>query len=199
MIDNSKEDLASQGHELKALRGELWVILPFFLFSSFVFIGSFRYKTEASTVPMFIGFVTAILTGMRLFHILVPRSKIGGFEESGIAGTFDRMKEEIEEGTMRVEPQELTKEITFREEKKAFLALIGCLVVFLLLGYLVGTFFVILGTAYYYGYREKGPLAASLITMYAIVYLLLYKLFEAPADYGVVLGPILKSFHLLRG
>lgn len=184
--------------ELKELRGELWIIIPFFLFALYLSAGSFRYKFEASTVPMIIGAGTAILTGMRLFYIFFPQFRIGEFKEAGLAGEFDHMKEEIEAETLKgrlEEPEK--KEITFADEKKAFIALIGCFVTFLLLGYLVGTFFVIVGASYYYGYKEKVPILITLVSLYLVVYIVLYKLLDAPADFGLLLEPILNSLNLL--
>ncbi|MBI4632548.1 MAG: hypothetical protein HY742_01455 [Deltaproteobacteria bacterium] len=184
--------------ELKKLRGELWIIVPFFLFALYLFAGSFRYKFEASTVPMIIGIGTAILTGMRLFYIFFPQFRIGEFKETGLAGGFDHMKEEIEEETLkgRIEEPE-AKTVAFADEKKAFICIIGCFVVFLLLGYIVGTFFVIVGTSYYYGYKDKAPLLISLVSLYLVVYVVLYKLLDAPADFGLLLEPILRSLNLL--
>jgi hypothetical protein len=184
--------------ERNKLRGELWIIIPFFLFSLYLFAGSFRYKFEASTVPMIIGLGTAILTGMRLVYIFFPQFRIGEFKETGLAGEFDHMKEEIEEKTMkgRLEEPE-TKKLAFADEKKAFICIIGCFVAFLLLGYIVGTFFVIVGSSYYYGYKDKGPLLISVVSLYLIVYVVLYKLLDAPADFGLLLEPILRSLNLL--
>ena len=184
--------------ELKKLRQELWVIVPFFIFALYIFLGSFRYKLAARTVPMLIGLVTTILTGMRLFHIIFPQSKIGQFKEAGLAGEFDTIKDKIEEETLKVKYEEVpTKEITFRDERKAFFALIGCFVAFLLFGYLVALFFVIVGTSYYYGYKEKLKILISLVSMYLLCYLVLYKLLGAPEDYGILLGPILQSLNLV--
>lgn len=194
--EKEKPELSKK--ELKKLRGELWIVLPFFIFALYIFLGSFRYKLEARTVPMFIGFLTIILSGMRLFHIIFPKSKIGQFKEAGLAGEFDSIKEEIEEETLKGKYEEApAKEITFREEKKAFYALIGSFVAFLLFGYLVATFFVIVGTSYYYGYKEKVKILISLVSMYLLCYLVLYKLLGAPADFGVLLEPILNSLKLI--
>jgi hypothetical protein len=182
--------------ELKKLRQELWVIFPFFIFAVYIFLGSFRYKLAARTVPMLIGIATAILTGMRLFHIIFPKSKIGQFKEAGLAGEFDSIKDEIAEEKLKGKYEEVpSKEITFRDEGKAFLALIGCFVAFLLFGYLVALFFVIVGTSYYYGYKEKLKIFISLVSMYLLCYLVLYKLLGAPADFGILLTPILESLR----
>ncbi len=182
--------------ELKKLREELWVVLPFFVFALYIFLGSFRYKLAARTVPMFIGFSTTLLCGMRLFHIIFPKSKIGQFKESGLAGEFDSLKDEIAEETLKGKYEEApAREVTFRDEGKAFLTLIGCFVAFLLFGYLVAMFFVIVGTSYYYGYKEKLKIFISLVSMYLLCYLVLYKLLGAPADFGILLEPILESLQ----
>ena len=195
---SEKGKSASTAAEAKELRGELWIIVPFFLFALYLFAGSFRYKFEASTVPMFIGLATAILTGMRLCYIFYPQFRIGEFKETGLAGEFDHMKEEIEEETLKGRTEETeTKKVTFADEKKAFICIIGCFAVFLLLGYIVGTFFVIVGSSYYYGYKDKVPLLISLASLYLIVYVVLYKLLEAPADFGLLLEPILRSLNIL--
>ncbi len=200
MVENGKttqREMSSK--DLKKLREELWIILPFFIASLYFFFFSFRYKVEASTVPMLIGAGTAILTGMRLFHILFPKSKLGQFKEAGLAGEFDSIKEEIEEETLKGKYEEApAKEITFQDEKKAFYALIASFVAFLLFGYMVGAFFVIVGTSYYYGYKHKVHLLISVVSMYAIIYLVLYRVLEAPMDYGLVLEPILRSLDLVR-
>ena len=185
--------------ELKKLRQELWVVVPFFIFALYIFLGSFRYKLAARTVPMLIGIVTTILTGMRLFHIIFPKSKIGQFKEAGLAGEFDSIKDEIAEEKLKGKYEEApAKEITFRDEGKAFLALIGCFVAFLLFGYLVALFFVIVGTSYYYGYKEKVKIFISLVSMYLLCYLVLYKLLGAPADFGILLEPVLSSLGIIR-
>jgi len=192
-----KQELSPK--EVKKLREELWIILPFFILSVYFFFGSFQYKIQASTVPMLIGAGTAILTGMRLFHIIFPRSRIGQFKEAGLAGEFDHIKEEIEEETLKGKYEEApAKEITFRDERKAFIALIGCFVSFLLFGYLIGMFFVIIGTSYYYGYKRPLAILVSLASMFFIVYVILNTIMEAPIDYGVLLGPVLRSFDLIR-
>lgn len=199
MKGNSKAERPElRAKEVKDLREELWIILPFFIFTIYIFFGSFRYKFEARTVPMLIGFVTMVLSGMRLFHIIFPKSKIGLFKEAGLAGEFDTIKDKIEEETLKGKYEEApTKEITFRDEGKAFLALIGCFVAFLLFGYLVALFFVIVGTSYFYGYKEKVKILISLVSMYLLCYLVLYKLLGAPEDFGVLLDPILRSLHLI--
>jgi hypothetical protein len=186
------------GKELKKLREELWIILPFFIVSLYFFLGSFRYKVEASTVPMLIGAATALLSGMRLFHIIFPRSRIGQFKDAGLAGEFDTLKEEIEEETLKGKYEEApAKEVTFQDEKKAFIALLGCFISFFLFGYLVGFFFVIVGTSYYYGYKKLWPILISVLSMFLITYVVLYKLLDAPEDYGVLLEPILKALRLI--
>ena len=200
MVDTNTVSRKEIGEkELKKLREELWVVLPFFVVSLYFFVGSFRYKVEASTVPMLIGAATALLSGLRLVHILFPRSRIGQFKEAGLAGEFDHIKEEIEEETLKGKYEEApAKEITFRDERKAFIALIGCFVSFLLFGYLIGMFFVIIGTSYYYGYKRPLAILVSLASMFFIVYVILNTIMEAPIDYGVLLGPVLRSFDLIR-
>lgn len=194
--DKTKKQEISEG-ELKNLREELWIILPFFIVSVYFFFGSFHYQLEARMIPMLIGAATTILTGMRLFHIIFPRSKIGRFKEAGLAGEFDTLKEEIEEEALNGKyEKEPSKEITSRDERKAFFALIGCFLAFLLFGYFVGMFFVIIGTCYYYGYKKFVPIFINLVSMFFIVYVILYKILEAPMTFGLVLGPILKSLHL---
>lgn len=184
--------------ERNELRGELWIIIPFFIFALYLCLGSFRYKFEASTVPMIIGAGTAILTGMRLLYIFYPQLRIGEFKETGLAGEFDHMKDEIEEEALKGRlVEEEKKEVTFADERKAFVTLIGCFLSFLLFGYIVGTFFVVVGSSYYYGYKDKVPLLISLGSLYFVVYIVLYKLLDAPASFGILLEPILKSFDLL--
>jgi len=191
--------------DLKKLRGELWIILPFFVFTLYIFLGSFRYKFESAVVPMVISFATVVLAGMRLFHIIFPKSKIGDFKEAGLAGEFESIKDQIEEelvkkseeeSTKQITVEEPAKQITFREEKKAFIALLFCFVSVLLFGYLVGTFFVIVGTCYYYRFRKIWKLFITLASMYFIIYVCLYKLLGAPADFGLLLQPILESLNL---
>jgi hypothetical protein len=184
-----KPDLSSK--ELEKLRGELVVILPIFLFSLYILIGSFQFKPGARDVPMLIGLLTVILSGMRLFHIIFPASKIGRFKEAGLAGEFDSKRAKIKAEVLKEYEEESSQEITFRDEWKAFIGLAWCFAAFLLLGYIVGTFFAIAGSYYFYGLRKTRDLLITLISMYLIIYLLLYKLLEAPADYGLVLEPIL--------
>ena len=199
MDKTSEKEKPELGHkELRYLREELWIVLPFFIFALFIFLGSFRYVFEARTVPMLIGFVTTLLAGMRLFHIIFPKSKIGQFKEAGLAGEFDSIREEIEGETLKGKYEEgPVKETTFREQRKAFFTLIGCFFVFLLFGYLVGIFFVIVGTSYCYGYRAKAKILISLVSMYLLCYVVLYRVLGAPADFGLVLGPILESLELI--
>ena len=155
-------------------------------------------ELDSGAVPMLIGAVTAILTGMRIFHIVFPKSKIGSFKEAGLSGDFDRLKDDIEEEMLKGKYQEEPAgEITFRTEIKAFGALIGSSLAFILFGYLVGVFFVIVGTSYYYGYKEKLHILVSLVSMYIIVYGILYKMMGAPADYGLVLEPVLRSLGFI--
>jgi len=198
MIDSHEtSDKRLSEQEKKYLREELWFILPFFIFSLYLFLGSFEYRFEASTVPKYAGLVTAVLTGMRLIYILFPGARIGEFKEDGLAGEFDEIQDEIVEGTLKDKYQKQTRQISFSDEKKAFIALIGCFFAFLLFGYLVGTFFVIVGTSYYYGFTKKGPLLINLISMYILVYAVLFKLLGAPEHFGLVLEPILKGLDLI--
>jgi hypothetical protein len=198
MVDTDKTNgQEMSARELKKLRGEMWVILPFFIISIFFFLGSFRYKLETRMVPMLCGIVTGILSGMRLIHLIFPKSKIGQFKEAGLAGEFDTLKEEIEEEMLKGKYEEApSKVITSRDEKKAFCAVIGSFLAFLLFGSLAGMFFVIIGTSYYYGYKKSGPLSISLFFMFLILYVVLYKILEGPMNFGLVLGPILKSLHI---
>ncbi len=183
--------------ELKNLREELFIIVPFLIFSLIIFLGSFSYKFESRTVPMLIGALAMLLSGMRLFHIIFPKSKIGSFGEAGIAGEFDNMMEEIEGEVLKGHYEEPSKPITFLEEKKAIIALVvGSLILFFF-GYFIGGFFLIVGTSYYYGYKEKLPLLLSLITMFIIVYILLIVVLDSPMYHGVVLEPILRAFDLI--
>jgi hypothetical protein len=186
--------------EKQKLRNELWVVIPFFLTSIFFFVQSFEYTFRARILPMLVGLILAIATGMRLLYIFLPthRLKLGEFKEGGLAGEFDDVKESIEkevfkEGLRR----EVSREITVRDERKAFGALIGSFLAFLLFGYLVGVFVAIVGVSFYYGYREKLPLVTSLISMYFVVYVILYKLLGAPEDFGLLLDPILRSLNLI--
>ena len=199
-MDNNQntERKAITESELRNLREELWFILPFFIFSFYLFFGSFEYVFEASTVPKYAGLITAILTGMRLFYIIFPKIRIGEFKEAGLAGEFDQMQDEIEEETLKDRYQkEAGKRITFYDEGKAFVALIGCFAFFLLFGYLVGTFFVIVGTSYYYNYTQKGPILINLISMYFLVYIVLFKILGAPEHYGLILEPIMKGLDII--
>ncbi|MFB3884931.1 MAG: tripartite tricarboxylate transporter TctB family protein [Thermodesulfobacteriota bacterium] len=190
------EDLSTK--ELKELRGELWVIPAFLVFAFVIFVGSFQYKFEAAMVPMLIGAVAVILAGMRFLHILFPKTKIGEFRERGLAGEFDNIEKKIKDETLKDKYEEAPeKTLSFRDERTAFIALISCLVVFLLFGHFVGIFYAIVGTSYYYGFKKKIPLLISLVAMYLIVYLLLNKLLEGPVFFGLILGPILESLDLI--
>ncbi len=183
--------------EAKDLREELFIIVPFFIFSLMLFVGSFQYKFESRTVPMLIGAVAIILSGMRLYHIIYPKSRIGRFGEAGLAGDFDSMKEEIEGEVLKEHYEEPAKPVTFLEEKKAIIALlVGSLILFFF-GYLVGGVFLIVGTSYYYGYKEKLPLFVSLMTMFIIVYVLLIVVLDSPMYHGLLLEPVLRCFGLI--
>ncbi|MFB3884938.1 MAG: hypothetical protein ACE144_06900 [Thermodesulfobacteriota bacterium] len=195
--DSKDKGLEPSPNELKKLRGELVVILPIFMLSLYFFLGSFRYKPEARDVPLLIGLLTAIMTGMRLFHIIFPKSKIGQFREAGLAGEFDSKRKKIESEVLKDFREETEQKITFGDEVKAFIGLIGCFASFLLFGYIVGTFFAITGSYFYYRQRKIGSLLITLVSMYIIIYLLLYKLLEAPEDFGLLLDPILRSLDLI--
>ncbi len=197
----SEEKIKSQlsDKELKNLRNELWVVIPFFLAALVFFFMSFQFKREAAHVPMVIGATTAILLAMRLYYIIFPHSKIGEFKEAGLAGEFDHMKDKIEEETLKGREKEAKgKTITFADEKKAFLGLIVCFLIYLLFGYIVGSFIAIIFGCYYYGYRDKMPIAIILASLFIIVVVLLYKIMEAPEDFGLLLTPILEKFELIN-
>jgi hypothetical protein len=183
--------------ELSKLRGELVVIVPIFLVSLGFFLGSFQYKPGARDVPMFVGFITVILTGMRLFYIVFPKSKIGEFKEAGLAGEFDSRVDDIKAEVLKGYDEEPEPEATRGDEWKSFICLIGCFVAFLLFGYLVGGFIAMAGSYYYYGLRKSGPLLITLASMFVIIYLLLYKMLDAPSDFGLLLEPILMSLGLI--
>lgn len=184
--------------ELKKLRGELWIILPFVVASGYFFLGSFRYKPEAATVPMVMGFATFLLVALRLFHILVPTSRIGQFREAGLAGEFDHLKDEIEEETLKGKHEEApSRKITGRDERKAFLALGLSTLAFVLFGYAVGGVLVVITTARYYGYRRWGPILASAASVFVLLYVILHRLFGAEMSWGALLGPLLTALDLI--
>jgi len=186
--------------ERQKLRNELWVVIPFFLTSIFFFVQSFEYTFRARILPMLVGLILAIATAMRLLYIFFPtnRLRLGEFKEGGLAGEFDDVKESIEKEVFKEDlKRKPSREITGRDEGKAFMALIGCFLGFLLFGYLVGVFITIVGIGFFYGYREKLPLVTSLIVMYFIVYVILYRLLGAPEDFGLLLDPILRSLNLI--
>jgi hypothetical protein len=179
------------------LRGELWSLVRFFLFCGYVSLGSFRYKFEAATVPMIIGFSTLLLVALRLYHVVNPRSRIGQFKEAGLAGEFDQIKEEIEEEALKGRIGEApAKEITFPEERKAFLALAFSCLSFVLLGYVVGSLTVVLGTTIYYGYTRPVPILVTCAAVFFLLYVVLHRLFGADISWGLLLGPILDSLGL---
>src|SRR3972149_1540458 len=140
MADNEKSKVDSTGEDLKELRDELWIVVPFFLIALGFFLGSFSLSWGAGSVPMMVGFATVIMMGMRLFHIIFPQSKIGEFNEEGLAGEFDHIKEEIEEETLKKhyeDPEE--QAVTTADERQAFLGAIISFLIFLLFGYIVGS------------------------------------------------------------
>ena len=202
---NERSTLANQhklsSKEKKKLRNELWVVIPFLITSLFFFVESFNYKFQARILPMLVGFVMTLVTAMRLLYIFFPhnRLRIGEFKEGGLAEEFDEVKENIEEELVKgnLKKGAPRREITSRDERKAFIPLIACFFAFLLFGYLVGVFIAIVGVSFYYGYRERWPLITSLISMYLIVYVILYRLLGAPEDFGLLLEPVLRSFHLI--
>lgn len=187
----------SKGKKNKS-RGELIVVVPFFIFSLAILLASTGYRQEASLVPILSGLTGLILSGMRLIYIFFPQYGIGEFKQGGLAKEFDDIKEEIVEGLhLEIHDEEEVGEIGWQDEKKAFIYLIGCFAVFLLFGYLVGLFFVIVGCCYYYDYKHWAALIVSLVSMYLIVYLILYKLLGAPAYFGLLLEPILRSYRII--
>jgi hypothetical protein len=197
--EKTKTELTDK--ELKTLRNELWVVIPFFLAALFFFLGSFGFKKEAADVPMVIGGATLIMVAMRLYHIIFPHSKIGEFREAGLAGEFDQMKDRIEEETLKGRAKEEEgggKEITFAVERKAFVAIIICFLIYLLFGYIAGSFITVIFCCYYYDYKEKLPIAVILASLFVIVYVVLYKVMEAPEDFGMLLTPILEKLELIN-
>lgn len=183
----------SQYKRINESHGELVVVVPFFIFSIAILLASTGYQREASLVPVLSGTIALILSGMRLIYILFPRYGIGEFKQGGLAKEFDDIKDGIvEEMHLESHNDEQAEEISFQDEKKAFIYLIGCFVVFLLFGYLVGLLFVIMGCCYYYNYKDWALIIVSLVSMYVIVYLILYKLLGAPSDFGLLLGAILE-------
>lgn len=188
---------ASGSMERRRLRGELLIVLPFFLTSLYFFLGSFRYKHDAAIVPMLVGAATAVVTGLRLFHLVVPTSRIGRFQDAGLAGEFDRMKEDIEEEALAGRVDEgPARSITFRDERKAFLALLGACLSCVFFGYVAGMFVTVVGTARAYGYRKKGPLVVTVSSLFVVLYFVLIRLLEAPPSFGLVLTPLLAALGL---
>jgi hypothetical protein len=182
--------------ELKDLREELFIIVPFFIFALILFLGSFQYRFESRTVPMLIGALGIILSGMRLYHIIFPKSKIGRFGEAGLAGDFDTLREGIEKETLKGHYEEMSKPISFQEEKKAFVALLGGGLAVFFFGYFIGGFILIVGTSYYYGFKKKWPLLMAVVMMFLIVYVLLIKVLDSPMYQGLLLGRALRFFNL---
>jgi len=181
----------------KELHEELYIVIPFFVFALIMFLGSFNYRIESRIIPLSFGALTLILSGMRLIYIIFPKAKIGKFGETGLAGEFDALQEEIEEQTLKGHYEEEVLPVTFQQEKKALVVLIVGALTFLLFGYLAGGFLVIVGSGYYYGYREKLPLFVSLVVVFFIVYVLLIKLLDGPMYYGLLVEPMLISLRLL--
>lgn len=187
----------SNGKKTNKPRGELVVVIPFFIFSIAILLASIGYRKEASLVPILSGTIGLILSGMRLIYLFFPQYRIGEFKQGGLAKEFDDMRDEIEADLHLKSQGEESEGISLRDEMKAFIYLIGCFAAFLLFGYLVGLFFVIAGCCLYYDYRDWRPIIISLVSMYLIVYLILYKLLGAPADFGLLLEPILTSYHII--
>ena len=195
----TKSELTNQ--ELKKLRDELWVVIPFFLASVYFFLGSFELKKGAADVPMGLGVIGAILFGMRLYHICFPHSRIGEFKDAGLAGEFDHMKDQIEEEAMKGregEESQVKKNITFAVRMKAFFGIIICFLIYLLFGYIVGSLIALIFGCYYYGYKDKLTIAIILASLFVIVFVLLYRIMEAPEDFGLLLTPILQKFELIN-
>ena len=188
----------SPGKKANKARGELIVVVPFFIFSICILLASIGYRREASLVPILSGLAGLVLSGMRLIYLFFPQYGIGEFKQGGLAKEFDDIKDEIVEGLhLDIQDEEQVEEIGWQDEKKAFIYLIGSFAAFLLFGYLVGLFFVIVGCCYYYDYKHWTALTISLVSMYLIVYLILYKLLGAPAYFGLLLEPILRSFRII--
>lgn len=195
-IDQSKPPAVGKGGREK-LPGELWIIIPFFSFALYIFLGSFQYKVEASTVPMSVGLVAVLLTGIRLIHLLFPQLPVGKFEETGLAEDFDHLKKKIETKTLGRQAAGEEKESPFESEKKPLIALIASFLIFLLFGYLVGSFLVVLGTSFFFGFRKKKPILVTMGMLFLIVWVILYGLLKSPPGFGLVLGPLLKALRLI--
>lgn len=198
MANNEQGNVDSAGKNLKELRDELWIVVPFFLIALGFFLGSFSLSWAAGGVPMLVGLATTIIMGIRLFHIIFPQSKIGEFTEAGLAGEFDHIQEEIEEETLKGHYEEPKgKAVTVADEKKAFFGAIISFLIVVLFGYIIGSMVLIVALSYYYGYKEKLPIAVVVASFFLIVFVILYKLMDGPAHFGLVLKPILKSLDLL--
>ena len=188
----------TEGNQVGSARGELVVVVPFFLFCLCILLGSLQYHIEASLVPIMSGSLGLILSGMRILYLLFPRWGIGAFKQGGLAQEFDDIKDDIkEERNLKNDADDQTDTITFRDEKKAFLYLVGSFAAFVLLGYLIGIFCAVVGCGYYYRYRDKWPIIISLASLYLIVYVLLNKLLEAPAYHGLLLEPVLRYYRII--
>lgn len=187
----------TEGNKASGDRGELIVVVPFFLFCLCILLGSLQYRIEASLVPIMSGSVGLILSGMRILYLLFPQWGIGAFKQGGLAQEFDDIKDDIKEERHLKKDEDEADTITFAAEKKAFLYLIACFAAFVLLGYLAGIFCAIMGCSYYYHYRDKWPIIISLASLYLIVYVLLNKLLEAPAYYGLLLEPVLRYYRII--
>jgi len=175
------------------LNGELVVVAAYFIFSGIILIACFGYEKEAIAVPVLCGSIGFVLSGMRLIYLLFPQLKLGEFKHGGLAAEFDSLKEGIQKDLhLRIPPEETSKSKSSQEEIKAFIYLTVCFISFLLFGYLVGTFLVILACCLFYNYKQWRVILISLISLYLIIYVLLYKLLEAPAFYGLLLEPLMQ-------
>ncbi|MEI9477109.1 MAG: tripartite tricarboxylate transporter TctB family protein [Deltaproteobacteria bacterium] len=176
------------------LLGELSVIVPFLSFSLFIFVVSLQYKFGAKIVPLIISGAASILAGLRFIHILFPDSGLGRFEQQSLVSQFDGIQKSIEEDLQKSNSEEEhVKPINFRDEIKACVGLIGSFLAFLFFGYLVGTFIAIAGISTLYGYRKKLVILLILISVYFIVYVLLFRLLDGPMYSGLLLSRLLKA------
>ncbi len=199
MGDSGKEPSTFSENDRKKLRNELWVVVPFLVMAMGFFLGSFSFKKAAADVPCVIGGITTVLLAMRLYHIIFPHSRIGAFKEAGLGGEFDHLKDKFKEEKLKGRGQKAArKTITAADEKKAFLGLIGCFLFYLLFGYLIGCFLAVIFGCYYYGYKEKLPIAIILASFFVIVIVLLHNIMDAPEDFGLLLTPLLEKFELIN-
>jgi len=168
----------------KRRSGELLVLIHFFIFSMFIFWGSFSYKFEARAVPMFIGFITMILSGARLFTVILKRSPK---EMVGIGGDFDKIKDELQAELFEDRIQEEEKEITWRDEIKGFLLLAMNFLSIFLFGYWIGIFLAFTGSAWLYRFKEIKSIFWMLLSAYIFGYLICYKMMGFQLYKGILL------------